>query len=93
MKTIENKELGLKYELPEMTQGALETYQKELSERVDGLGKLELAAISGAVVRSAVKAGFLSLDAEVSDMHPSHVDWITARMLEHLAEESKVPGE
>ena len=51
------------------------------------------AVANGAVVRAAIKSGFLKgiNEAEVPSMKPSAVIWLTKKIHEHVLEVTKVP--
>ena len=77
-----HKKLGIHAELKDFSQAQYETYHDELFP----FQGQPAAKTNGAVVRAAIKAGFLvGVDGEkVKDMKPSAVIWLTQEIHKHV---------
>lgn len=90
---MENKKLKLKIELKDFSQAQYETYHTKLLEYTKG--NPSTAVATGAVAKSAIEAGFLLgvSVAEIPDMKPSAVSWITKKVHEHVLEITAIPDD
>jgi hypothetical protein len=90
---IQHKGLDLEFELPEILQGSLEVYEKELSKYVTDIENIQVAVWQGGVVRAATKAGWLEglKEKEIDSMKPNAIAWLSARIVEHVSAAREIP--
>lgn len=91
---VENKALGLNFELPEILQGDLEVFEVEVEPFVTNAGT-KINSLYGAIVRAAAKVGWLD-DAgikvdDVGKMKPKVVQFIGENVFAHVGDAREVP--
>lgn len=91
MPTISHSALNISATLNDFSQAQFETYQSEILAQVKG--KEDTAANSnGAIVRAALKAGFLTgIPEDIGSMSPAAVKWLTKKIHEHVVKVTTPP--
>lgn len=91
MPTHASKKLNLTIELSDFSQAQFEKYQEYLLKS----DARTIAVKNGAVVKAAIDAGFLKgVDpAEVPNMSPAAISWVTIRVHRHVVEVTTPPGD
>lgn len=91
---VENKTLGLSFELPEILQGELEVFEAEVEPFVSSGGS-KINSLYGAIVRAAAKVGWLDGAGikveDVSKMKPKAVQFIGENIFAHVGEAREIP--
>ena len=79
----------------EITQGMLEKFEKALHPQIEGVGAIELAVYSGAVLRSAIDAGIIAEVniSDISTLKPWKVTYISGMVAEAIRDSREVPPE
>lgn len=96
MTLVKHKTYGFDFELPEITQGSLEQYEKALNSLTKDMGGIELAVFNGAVVRAAVKVGWLDGHInpdEIDNWKPGKTGYLTKQISAHVVEARKIDPE
>lgn len=93
---IEHKTLGVRYELPELTQGKVESFFKktrELTGKEDG--GLSSPEYVGIVVRAAAFIGWLDglTPDDVANLSPAATIWLSSQIQRAINEASAIPPE
>lgn len=91
MAHIKHKKLNVSGELSDFSQAQYETYHAELVALTKGIDTQ--ANSNGAVVKAAIKAGFLSgvRPEEIPGMSPAAVKWLTQEIHKHVTAITTVP--
>jgi len=89
---IVHEKLGVNYELPELLQGEMETFEAEYQTFAEARG-IQLSVFSGCVVRTAAKIGWLNglKEEDVAKMNPGAVLFISNHIAEAIMAAREIP--
>ena len=90
---IQHKTYGYDFDLPEILQGALEIWEKEIEGIT--IGDIRLNVFSGMVLRAGIKAGWIPAEIatleNVSQMNPGKVVFLSRRISEAVRQAREIP--
>lgn len=95
---VKNKTLGYDFVLPEILQEDLENFEKAMDEFLEPettISNIKVATYNGAVVRAAIKVGWLdplklTVD-QVSKMKPGAIGFLALALSEHISAAREIP--
>jgi len=94
---IKHSVYGFDFEIPDVLQGQLEAWEREMESVNITIGDIRLSIFSGIVVRAAIRVGWIPPEVakleDIDKMNPGVIIYLSRKISELVSDAREIPPE